>query len=227
MNKRKGTEGNALFLILIAVALFAGLSYVISNSTRSSGGQNEQEWIKMVQAQLDNITLSLGSTALRHQFKTDCKLDDILVNFCPQTMPCGGVALPACNIVRDSDPDRPAMNWENGNLVRLAGGEYNDLVNVTLWGGPAISTNIMILLVAYEVEDSTAYRNFAFWRGMCIKINQKAGLPAPDVVAALSTNDKNNLYIDNAMDGPVCELDISANPDRIKLSYPLAQDGYH
>lgn len=227
MNIRKGTEGNVLFLVLIAVALFAGLSYVISNSTRSGSGQNEREWIKMVQAQLDNITLSLGSTVLRHQFKTDCKLDDILDNFCPQTMPCGGVAIPVCNIVRADDPDRPAISWESGNLVRLAGGEYNDLVNVTLWGGPAISTDIMILLAAYEVEDSTAYRNFAFWRGMCIDINKKAGLPEPDDVAALAANDKNDLYIANAMNGPVCELDTAATPNKIRLSYPLAQDGYH
>lgn len=227
MTKRQGTEGNALFLILIAVALFAGLSYVISHSTRSSSGQNEREWIKMVQAQLDNLTLTLGSTVLRHQFKTDCKLDDILDNFCPQTMACGGVALPVCNIVRADDPDRPAMNWVSGSLVKLAGAENSDVVNVSLWGGPAISTDIMILLAAFEVEDSPAYRNFAFWRGMCAAINEKARLPEPDDVAALAANDKNDLYIENAMNGPVCELDTSASPNRIRLSYPLAQDGYH
>ena len=227
MSKREGNEGNVLFLILIAVALFAGLSYVISNSTRSGSGQNEREWIKMVQAQLDNITLGLGSTVLRHQFKTDCKLDDILLNFCPQTQACGGVTEPVCNIVRADDPDRPAMNWEAGNLVRLAGGEYNDLVNVSLWGGPAISPDTMLLLAAFEVEDTTAYRNFAYWRGMCIAINEKAGLPAPDTVAALAANDKNDLYIENALKGPVCELDLAATPARIKLSYPLAQDIYH
>jgi hypothetical protein len=227
MNKRESTKGNVLFLILIAVALFAGLSYVISQSTRSGSGQNEREWIKMVQAQLDNITLSLGSTVMRHQFKTDCKLQDILDNFCPQTMACGGIADPICNIVSSNDPNRPALNWASGNLVQLAGGEYNDRVNVTLWGGPAISASIMILLVAYEVEDSTAYRNFAYWRGMCTEINEKAGLPEPDDVAALAANDKNDLYIANAMNGPVCELDLAATPDKIKLSYPLSQDGYY
>lgn len=53
-------SGNVLFLILIAVALFAALSYAVTSSTRSGGGSTERE-----QSLLGSASLTQYPTALR------------------------------------------------------------------------------------------------------------------------------------------------------------------
>lgn len=61
--KNKGyyqESGNVLFLILIAVALFAALSYAVTQSTRSGTGSTDRE-----QSLLGSATLTQYPTALR------------------------------------------------------------------------------------------------------------------------------------------------------------------
>lgn len=57
---RNGEKGNVLFLILIAVALFAALSYAVTQSTRSGGGSTEKE-----KAILSGASLTQHPTAIR------------------------------------------------------------------------------------------------------------------------------------------------------------------
>lgn len=233
MKKKTGSEGNVLFLILIAVALFAGLTYVISQSTRSGSGNTDQEWIKMVQAQIDNVTLAVSSTMLRKQFKSECDLTDMMDNFCPPTTApatCAAMPKPECNIVSETDAERPALNWVRGTgdpLIKLSGANQTNNVHFSLWGGTALSTDINLVLAAFEVEDSPTYMNFSKWAGLCAAINAKTGLADPDVIAAMAAGTKNAFYVTNGMNGAVCELDTAATPDKIRISYPIAQQGYN
>lgn len=233
MEKKIGNAGNALFLILIAVALFAGLTYVIAHSSRSGAGSTDQEWIKMVQAQIDNVTLALSSTIMRKQFKSECDLTDMLDNFCPPTTAgatCAAMPAPLCNIVSETDTERPALNWIQGTgapLIRLSGANQHNNVHLSLWGGTALSTDINLVLAAFEVEDSPTYMNYSKWVGLCNAINSKGGLPAPTAVAAMAPSTKDAFYVTNGMNGAVCELDTGATPDKIRISYPIAQQGYN
>lgn len=58
-------QGNVLFLILIAVALFAALSYAVTSSTRSGGGDASQENSAVLAAQLIQQATALQAAVER------------------------------------------------------------------------------------------------------------------------------------------------------------------
>jgi hypothetical protein len=64
-NTRRSEKGNVLFLILIAVALFAALSYVVTQSTRSGGGSTEREKNILSSAQMTQYPTALRTSIIR------------------------------------------------------------------------------------------------------------------------------------------------------------------
>lgn len=62
---RKRVSGNVLFLILIAVALFAALSYAVTNTMRSGSVSTDAEQARIDQAVVDNYTAALNVGKLR------------------------------------------------------------------------------------------------------------------------------------------------------------------
>lgn len=68
MNKnqnRQNESGNVLFLILIAVALFAALSYAVTQSTRSGSGTTERETVLLNSAGLTQYPTTLRTAVVR------------------------------------------------------------------------------------------------------------------------------------------------------------------
>lgn len=63
--QRKGESGNVLFLILIAVALFAALSYAVTQSTRSGGGDATSETNLVNSAQLTQYPAGIRTSMVR------------------------------------------------------------------------------------------------------------------------------------------------------------------
>jgi len=58
-------DGNVLFLILIAVALFAALSYAVTSSTRSGGGNASSETTLISSAQITQYPASISTAVIR------------------------------------------------------------------------------------------------------------------------------------------------------------------
>ncbi len=66
IQQRKRLEGgNVLFLILIAVALFAALSYVVTQSTRSGSGGTEREKSILSSAQMTQYPTAIRTSVIR------------------------------------------------------------------------------------------------------------------------------------------------------------------
>lgn len=65
LRKRYKEKGNVLFLILIAVALFAALSYAVTQSTRSGGGSGDNETALINSAQLTQYPATVRTAVMR------------------------------------------------------------------------------------------------------------------------------------------------------------------
>src|SRR5690606_14672174 len=63
--KAQSESGNVLFLILIAVVLFAALSYAVTQSTRSGGGGASQETSLISSANVTQYPASIRTAILR------------------------------------------------------------------------------------------------------------------------------------------------------------------
>jgi len=63
--QRKSEQGNVLFLILIAVALFAALSYAVTQSTRSGGGSADRETSILSSASMTQYPAGLRTSVIR------------------------------------------------------------------------------------------------------------------------------------------------------------------
>lgn len=79
-NKHRAAEsGNVLFLILIAVALFAALSYAVTQSTRSGGGDANKETSLINSAQLSQYPSAIR-TAIVRMIINGVAVDELLFN---------------------------------------------------------------------------------------------------------------------------------------------------
>ncbi|PZP53985.1 MAG: hypothetical protein DI586_10445 [Micavibrio aeruginosavorus] len=74
---RKGEQGNVLFLILIAVALFAALSYAVTQSTRSGGGDASNEKSLVSSAAMTQYPASLKTAIVRMMVSNGVDADSL------------------------------------------------------------------------------------------------------------------------------------------------------
>nr|WP_313665886.1 hypothetical protein [Brucella intermedia] len=73
----KSSSGNVLFIILIAVALFATLSYAITSSTRTSGSGVSKEKARANASSIIQYKTAWYNAILRMKISNNCKDDDI------------------------------------------------------------------------------------------------------------------------------------------------------
>lgn len=80
-NKKSKYSGNVLFLILLAVALFAALSYAVTQSSRSGGNSISGEQAELFAAQIVQYASNMEQTIQRLRLSNGCRDTQISFNF--------------------------------------------------------------------------------------------------------------------------------------------------
>lgn len=75
--KRSSEQGNVLFLILIAVALFAALSYAVTQSTRSGGGDAGKETTLVNSSTITQYPASIKTAIVRMIVSNGVSVDQL------------------------------------------------------------------------------------------------------------------------------------------------------
>tara|TARA_B100000686_G_scaffold354793_1_gene467269 strand:- start:9375 stop:10046 length:672 start_codon:yes stop_codon:yes gene_type:complete len=102
-------DGNALFLILIAVALFAALSYAVTNSGRG-GGDIRTEQVAIDMAQVQQYGAVIAQSLMRMRTIGDCDETDISFENPHVTAYSNAGAPDSCKVFHQ---DGGAVNWQD------------------------------------------------------------------------------------------------------------------
>lgn len=175
---KRNDAGNVLFLILIAVALFAALSYAVTQSTRSGGGDASSETNLVNSAQITQYPASVKTAITRMIISSS--IDPTTLEFNPPAdfadlsasdhgvfHPQGGGA---SYILA---PDAVVEAAINANKTWVFNGE-NEILNIGTNGAPTVSSaDIIAFLPGTKLA-------------ICQSIHSKLGLSTtiPDLSAA-------------------------------------------
>lgn len=168
-------RGNVLFLILIAVALFAALSYAVTQSTRSGGGDASNEKNLVNSAWLPDYTnsviVALTRLTMSGAFTNDtvCFLRPAAAAFSvPANIPCNifhpaGGGVPYA-LQPDSVVDAAGATAAGANPHVFIG--RREVVGIGSTTGTAASAETMMVFTWVRAD-------------VCKKINSRLGLPDP------------------------------------------------
>lgn len=170
---RDGERGNVLFLILIAVALFAALSYAVTQSSRSGGGDAGKETNLVNSAQLTQYPSGIRTAIVRMiiggadlttlEFNPPSLFDDLTDDTWGVFHPAGGGATYSI-----APPD--VMDGGDGQWV--FNGE-NQIADIGTTQDPVDITSVDIVAFLVGITNS-----------VCQKLNEELGLAAAPITLA-------------------------------------------
>jgi len=112
-------RGNILFLILLAVVLFAALAYAVTSSMRGGGQDASKESMQAAAAEILNYATMIEQTVVRLKLVNNCKLPEIsfensrVSGYTNNTAPR---ADKSCNVF---DVNGGGMAWKSGDVKWL------------------------------------------------------------------------------------------------------------
>jgi len=165
-------KGNALFLILIAVALFAALSYAVTQSGRSGGGVDKEKLILQASQVIDYVG-QVEQTISRMRLINGCADTDISFEN-PITAGYTNATSPADKSCHVFDPEGGGLSYNAPNsawfdLTHSAEARYQEWFftgRPMIWSQGTDASELMIALPYITLE-------------LCQELNKKLGTSIP------------------------------------------------
>ena len=180
----KRQRGNILFLILLAVVLFATLSYAVTQSTRGGGNNASKESAQAQAADIMNRMALLETTVSRLRLTGGCKDTEIqLASTNPDTPPDGHCKVfdPAGGNITISMITPPTTYISTGNTNIIYGGSV-------VYAGS--SANNPSLLAVYPGGAGVVKAE------ICQAINDRMGIaaPPPSGTSSITCDSTKNIF---------------------------------
>lgn len=171
---RRSEQGNVLFLILIAVVLFAALSYAVTQSTRSGGGNANDEKSVLGGAQITQYPASVRTAIVRMIISNNVEVTDLAFNAAHEWTdvesdseegnavfhPSGGGATLA-------QASSDVLNGGTGDWIFNAENEIN-LIGQSDGDGDETDDTVDVIAFLPDIKKS-----------VCAKINEELGISSP------------------------------------------------
>tara|TARA_B100000686_G_scaffold345572_1_gene430429 strand:- start:51 stop:740 length:690 start_codon:yes stop_codon:yes gene_type:complete len=173
----KNERGNALFLILIAVALFAALSYAVTNSGRGGGGI-DREQASLAASQIMQFGASVEQALLRMRISGSVPVSEMDFRSDQRTLE-NGTAQPFENS-NCTTVDCQLFHAQGGGVTYQT---FDQFASTAPWAGTSTARGHNDILIG-NVEGlgsdlpELILRVFILDPEVCVEINRMAGLPA-------------------------------------------------
>lgn len=166
---KNAQAGNALFLILVVVVLFAALSYAVTSASRSGGGNADKEENQILAAEIVNYTSSIRVAVMRMIVGGECNDTDISFYMPAYPETNGFEHTPAQpDICRVFNPAGGAIPYRQDLFRKLS--SFEPFIHV--------SPNHEVKYVGSDKGDLILYA-FVDDEGLCKAINEKLSIENP------------------------------------------------
>ncbi len=174
---RTSEKGNVLFLILIAVALFAALSYAVTQSSRSGGGDANSETNLVNSAAITQYPASIRTAIIRQIVSKNVAVNELEFNSPSDFGACTNPSNPTACVFH---PAGGGATYTNAPADIMASGNSGDwhfngeneinLVGTTDAGADDNPTSSTAEIIAFLPGIKEA---------VCTKINEELGVASP------------------------------------------------
>ena len=169
-------NGNILFLILLAVVLFAALSYAVTSSMRGGGKDGGTEKNRSVASQIIQYGGLLENTVTRMRLSNNCSDMDISFINSVTTIYNSHISAPACQIFNPSGGGMVFQTFKIGSTLynpQFSGSNYVQNIGTTCTDG---TCNDLVMILAIPNNS------------LCMEINNIIGIPNPNNTSPVDTD---------------------------------------